>query len=293
MSGTATKKFRSKFFRIAVEGDATDGRVIESAWLQQMADSYNPNTYAARIWMEHIRSMLPDGPFRAYGDVTALKVDQVEINGQKKLALFAQIEPTDDLVNIVNVQKQKLYTSMELDTQFAGTGKAYLTGLGVTDSPASLGTERLAFSAKHPDAQLFAERKQKPDNLFSAAQEVALVFEEVTEDESASNKLFALLAGLADRFNGTAKPTEPAPAPPTADVAAIGAALGEVGQHINALDTRYSQMQRDFREHTAAMQSLRADFASLKAELGSTPAGDQRPRPVSTGNSGPADLTDC
>lgn len=294
MSGTATKKFRSKFFRIAVEGDATDGRVIESAWLQQMADSYNPNTYAARIWMEHIRSMLPDGPFRAYGDVTALKVDSVEINGQKKLALFAQIEPTDDLVNIVNVQKQKLYTSMELDTQFAGTGKAYLTGLGVTDSPASLGTERLAFSAKHPEAALFAERKQKPDNLFSAAQEVTLVFDEVAEDESAGNKLFALLAGLAERFSPTtAKPAEPVPEAATGDFSEIGKALVGIGKHAEEQDRNYSALQHQFREQNAALQSLRADFASLKAELGSTPAGDQRPRPVSTGNSGPADLTDC
>jgi hypothetical protein len=38
---------------------------------------------------------------------------------------------------------------MEVAQNFAGTGKAYLIGLGVTDSPASLGTDELRFSARH------------------------------------------------------------------------------------------------------------------------------------------------
>jgi hypothetical protein len=32
---------RSKYFRIAVEGDTTDGREIERKWLEEMAASYN------------------------------------------------------------------------------------------------------------------------------------------------------------------------------------------------------------------------------------------------------------
>ncbi|HEJ9876616.1 TPA: GPO family capsid scaffolding protein, partial [Pseudomonas aeruginosa] len=31
------KKFRSKWFRIAVEGATTDGRNIERDWIEQMA----------------------------------------------------------------------------------------------------------------------------------------------------------------------------------------------------------------------------------------------------------------
>ena len=37
---------------------------------------------------------------------------------------------------------------MELTDDFAGTGKAYLMGLAVTDEPASLGTSQLHFSRK-------------------------------------------------------------------------------------------------------------------------------------------------
>lgn len=50
----------------------------------------------------------------------------------------------------------------------------------VTDDPASLGTEMLAFSAKAQHNPL-AGRKSHPDNLFSAAVEVQLEFEDVTE----------------------------------------------------------------------------------------------------------------
>ncbi|GGM31930.1 hypothetical protein GCM10009425_48120 [Pseudomonas asuensis] len=145
------KKFRSKQFRVAVEGATTDGRTIERSWIEQMAANYDPKVYGARIWMEHFRSTLADSPFRAYGDVLALSTGEVEISGEKKLALFAQIEPTDDLVNIVNNLKQKVYTSIEVNEKFGSSGQAYLVGLAVTDSPASIGTEMLSFAAQHPD----------------------------------------------------------------------------------------------------------------------------------------------
>ncbi len=112
--------------------------------------------------MEHYRSVLPDSPFRAYGDVLAAKTEEVDVNGVKKLALFVQIEPTDDLI-AMNKARQKLYTSIEISPKFADTGRAYQDGLAVTDSPASLGTEMLTFSAQNPDASPLKARKSKPD----------------------------------------------------------------------------------------------------------------------------------
>ena len=38
---------KSKFYRVAVAGATTDGRIIEASWIQQMAKNYNPNTYTA------------------------------------------------------------------------------------------------------------------------------------------------------------------------------------------------------------------------------------------------------
>ena len=57
-----TKKFKSKFFRVALEGATTDGRKIERSWIQQMAKNFDPQKYGARIWMEHIRGTLADSP---------------------------------------------------------------------------------------------------------------------------------------------------------------------------------------------------------------------------------------
>lgn len=51
---------KTKFFRIATEGDTTDGRVIDRQWLSQMAENYNPATYGARVFLEHLRGVLPD-----------------------------------------------------------------------------------------------------------------------------------------------------------------------------------------------------------------------------------------
>lgn len=72
---------------------------------------------------------------------------------------------------------QKLFTSMEVSPKFADTGKAYLVGLAATDDPASLGTEMLAFSASAAHNPL-ANRKQNPENLFTAAEETQIELEE-------------------------------------------------------------------------------------------------------------------
>ena len=161
-----------KWFRIATAGQTTDGREIQSEWIEQMASSYDPSVYGARINVEHLRGFMPDGDFGAYGDVLALKAETVQVNGEDKLALFAQIKPNDKLKTL-NKANQKIYTSVEIDTNFAKTGKAYLVGLAVTDSPASLGTEMLKFAAT-AQANPLANKKQKADNLFTAAVELEL-----------------------------------------------------------------------------------------------------------------------
>jgi len=194
----------SKFFRVAVEGATADGRTIERQQLADMAATYNRDTYAARVNMEHIRGVTADPPFQALGDVTALKTEEVEleIGGAKvkKLALFAQLEPTDTLVAI-NGKRQKLYSSIEINPNFAASGKAYLMGLAVTDSPASLGTEMLQFVAgqREKGSDPYAERRQAPENLFVAAEEIALEFEDVASkpDGAVAQMIAAMTAFFA------------------------------------------------------------------------------------------------
>lgn len=173
---------KSKFVQICTEGATCDGRNVSRQDIQDMADSYDPRMYNARVNMEHFRGLLPNSPFKAYGDVTGLKAEEITEGPLKgKLALKAQIDATDELVEI-NRARQKVHTSVEYNPNFAKTGKAYLTGLAVTDSPASLGTEILQFCAGVENNPL-AHRKSDPACLFTASEEITFEFEEPQEDK--------------------------------------------------------------------------------------------------------------
>lgn len=274
----ASKKFRSKFFRVAVEGATTDGRTIERQWLVDAAETYNPNTYGARVWLEHFRSVLPDGPFKAYGDVVALKTEEVEVAGKKKLALFAQIEPTADLIAL-NKARQKIFTSIEIRPKFADTGRAYLDGIAVTDTPASLGTEMLTFSAQHPDANPLKARKNDPDNLFSEAIEIALEFEEVTDSESKVAGLFSRVMEALGKSKDKAVKDD--------------AQFSELTEAIEALATHAKEQGEAFAEEVAArtdlvekITKLTTDFNDLVKRLGDTEDHSHKQRPPATGGDG-------
>lgn len=275
------KKLKSKWFRIAVAGDTTDGREIQSEWIIQMAQSYDPNTYGARINIEHLRSVYPGGTFGAYGDVLALKTEKVTINGEEKDALFAQIEPTDNLVSL-NKQKQKVYTSIEVDENFAKTGKAYLIGLAVTDSPASLGTEMLAFAAGAKVNPL-NERKQRPENLFTAAVETQIEFEEVKEPQSYS-------AGLLDKVKKLFSKQEKNEQKSAESFSEQENAIIEIATETAEQGKAVSKLESDFSTLNIAHEQLQKDFNDLKQKLNGEP--DSEPRPTS-GNSQFSEVVDC
>ena len=193
---------KTRFFRVATEGATTDGRVIERAWIEQMARNYKPATYTARVNMEHLRGFSAEGPFNAYGDVLAVKTEEVD----GKLALLAQIEPTPALI-AYNQAKQKVFTSIEVNPAFADTNEAYLVGLAVTDSPASLGCDYLQFCATAGDKSPLAPRKQGKDNLFTAGAEARIELE--TPAQPAADPVGAFFTGLLTRF---ASSTTAAPA---------------------------------------------------------------------------------
>ncbi|WP_413728694.1 GPO family capsid scaffolding protein [Sodalis sp. RH19] len=280
----------SKFFRIGVEGDTCDGRRINADDIQHMAASFDTRVYGCRVNLEHLKGILPDGAFRRYGDVMALKAEQIAddsvLNG--KWALFAKISPTDDLVQL-NKTRQKIYTSMEVQPNFANSGKAYLVGLAITDDPASLGTEMLAFSASAQHNPL-AARKSVPGNLFSAAVEVALEFEEIADPgASLFNRVKSLLTGKQ--------------APDDAHLADIHDAVGAIAGHIqqttddqdrqrDALDAALSDRLNRLEQTVAADRHA---FDALCAQLEETDNCYQQRRPLATGGSGaPARImTDC
>lgn len=203
---------KAKRFRIGVEGATTDGRNIAREWLTQMAKNYNPSVYGARVNMEHIKGYHPDSSFRRFGDVTSLTAEEIKEGPLAgKMALYGDIAPTAELVEMVKLS-QKVYTSMEVNPNFADTGEAYLVGLAVTDDPASLGTEYLAFSAS-ASANPLANRKQHKDNLFTAAEESLIEFEEQEEQRpSLFTRLTAMFAKKSstddERFSDVHKGVE-------------------------------------------------------------------------------------
>jgi hypothetical protein len=219
---------KTKFFRIAVEGQtATDGRTITPEMINECVETFNPDTYGVRINMEHLRGFSAEPPFNAYGDVVALKAqeDTLKIAGkdERRLALYAQLDPTDALVAI-NKKRQKIYTSIEPQPDFGGTGKFGLVGLAVTDSPASLGTQRLEFSIKKDDpvaAEIKADldrRKSSATSFFSSAYETAFELEvEQANEPSALDKLVELFSGLAPKKEEPKKVETPATPPAAAD----------------------------------------------------------------------------
>lgn len=260
---------KTKFFRIAVEGQtATDGRTITAQMLNECAETFNPDTYGVRINMEHIRGFSAEPPFNAYGDVLALKTEQVTIKidnkDEQRTALFAQLDPTDPLIKI-NRDRQKVYTSIEPQPNFAGTGKYGLVGLAVTDSPASLGTEMLKFSTRTDDPAAVEmkanldRRKTSQDSLFSAALETR--FELETEATSTAAhpsaldklaELFAAALGKKQEPSAPAAAVVPVAPQPNDFAATMGAFVAAVSadrQADNAAaDRRFNDIGRQLGE---------------------------------------------
>lgn len=283
------KKFASKWFRVATAGATVDGRTISADHLRQMAKNFNRATYGARVWLEHLRGTLPDSVFKALGDVTALKTEDQD----GKTRLFAQIEPLPALVEM-NKAGQKIYTSIEIEPKFADTGEAYLMGLAVTDSPASLGTEALAFSVK-------SRRPTDYENhLFSAAEETTIEFTEVTEQPPAdtTGPLVAAFTSVLKAFG--LKPEEKKTETPPAVTNPAGAFNApELAAAFNGLQTAIAdqakatqatveKLSATVAEQATTVQALKADLAKL--------AGQPDPQHQHRRNAGPgsdAVKTDC
>lgn len=123
--------FHSEPICILTAGATIDGRFIEQKIIDDIAATYDPERYNARINANnHKRSI-------RYGSVLS-----VEKRGNQ---LFAVLQPNSALLETIE-KGQLLHTYCEVDPDFAGTGKSYLTGLALTDEPVSLGTTQMHLS---------------------------------------------------------------------------------------------------------------------------------------------------
>ena len=188
----------------------------------------------------------------------------------------------------MNKASQKIYTSMEIQPNFANTGKSYLVGLAVTDDPASLGTEMLEFSAKAKHSPL-ATRKSSPENLFSVATEVTLEFEDLPDVEptllTRVKALFGRKQSSDDaRFNDVHE--------------AVAEVAGQVQTNADSVEQRFTQLeqrqQQDVATLTQKLSASEQQLSDLKATLDGTESLSQKRRPSATGGEGEATLlTNC
>lgn len=260
---------KSKFIRIAVAGDTTDGRVIEESWLTQMAESYDPKKYTAQIDCEHYKGFSPESDFANFGQVLALKTGMFKVDNVEKLALYAQLKPNSKLLAL-NEKGQKLFTSMEVNPSFSNSNSAYLVGLAVTDDPASLGTEMLQFSASAEQSPL-AKRKQHQDNLFSVANEVDLEFEDIEEDTSTN-----FVARIKSMFKRNKQQQD--------------SNNDDMYQAIEAVATEVVEHRAETEQKLCALEEIESRFTALanqfdefKKRIESTDFNSQRP-PVDGGD---------
>lgn len=275
---------KSQFFRAFVEGNTiSDGRKITAEMIDQVAETFNAETYTPRINVEHISGYSPLPPFNGYGSVAAVKAqtDTIVIDNkpEQRRALYAQVDGNDQLVGLTKTD-QKPFPSVELTDNYAGTGKFGLVGLAFTDTPASVATQALKFS------------RSAPGTVFGAGGDpVAFQFE--TDAPEAAGLAATVAAAVAGAFSRLGfKPAEPAPVTlptpvtppaPANDNAALFSAISQaVADGVTAATKPIEQR----------VTQLSADLATLTGKLETTelPGFSRKP---ATGGDGGQHLTDC
>lgn len=271
----ADRTLRTDWKRIGRSGITADGREIKPEWLNQIADSYDKSLFTALIWPEHQR-------YVNYGTVEALRTTDNEEGG---IDLWAILSP-NSIYQSSNSYGQKLFTSMEITFDFRKSGTAYLTGLGATDDPASIGTSEIRFSklAEQAGVQLSAfveaETKtftdQQPETLLDQLK--ALFTHQSNEDANMADKkaledlkaelgeiktLFSKLAGsnAADDKQDDKQDDKNKP-DPTAE------AFKKLTDRLDALEANFAAKPEDKPAVDAdALKALTDRFTALETKL--------------------------
>lgn len=265
------KKTSRKKFRVAVSGSTVDGREISPVHLREAAENFNPDVYAARVNVEHYLSPCPSSEFSAMGDVTALSTEDItEGPLAGRTALYAEIEPTERMKQLV-ADGKKIYSSIELHPQFSVNGRAYLVGLAMTDTPASLGTERLKFTAQQRQAVMTFNSVQGEAPLISEAIESEIV-EMAEQRQEEGTQWFNRVMGIIGRGR---KADDASFSRIQEAVEGVATSQADIIDRFNALETRHQQ-------DSQKITSLTTELAALKEKL-RTQDGDPQNRFTATG----------
>ncbi|KHT31215.1 GPO family capsid scaffolding protein [Pectobacterium carotovorum] len=270
MAATATTR---KKFRVAVSGATVDGREIKPEHLRDAAANYSPEVYGARVNVEHYLSPYPDSDFGAMGDVTALSAEDITdgpLSG--RTALYAEIEPSARMKQLTDAGK-KVFSSIELHPKFALNGKAYVMGLAMTDTPASLGTERLKFTAQQRAQVMAFNNQQAEAPMFSDAIEADVI--ELTVQRGEEGKLwFNRVMGIL----GKGKKSD------DERFSQVHQAVEVVAQSQADLSDQFSAVEQARASDKQAIEKLTSDLEALRQTLSVTD-GSFSHRPPAGGGS--------
>lgn len=271
MAGTAKPR---KKFRVAVSGNTVDGREIQPQHLRDAAANYSPEVYGARVNIEHYLSMFPGSDFGAMGDVVALSTEDITDGPLAgRTALYAEIEPSDRMVQMTN-KGQKVYSSIELHPQFALNGKAYVVGLAMTDTPASLGTERLKFAAQQRASVMAFNNQQGEAPMFTEALEaevIELAAQRSDEGKQWLNRVMGIL--------GKGQKTD------DQRFGQVHQAVEAVAQSQVDLGEQFSTAEQERQQDKAAIQKLTTELAALRQQLEGTDGNFSQRPPAGGGDS--------
>ncbi|MEP9928943.1 MULTISPECIES: GPO family capsid scaffolding protein [Klebsiella] len=269
MAGTAKPR---KKFRVAVSGNTVDGREIQPQHLRDAAANYSPEVYGARVNIEHYLSMFPGSDFGAMGDVVALSTEDITDGPLAgRTALYAEIEPSDRMVQMTN-KGQKVYSSIELHPQFALNGKAYVVGLAMTDTPASLGTDRLKFAAQQCASVMAFNNQQGEAPMFTEALE-AEVIELAAQRSDEGKQWFNRVMGILGKGQKTDDQR----------FGQVHQAVEAVAQSQVDLGEQFSTAEQERQQDKAAIQKLTTDLAALRQQLEGTDGNFSQRQPANGG----------
>lgn len=269
MAGTTKPR---KKFRVAVSGNTVDGREIQPQHLRDAAANYNLEVYAARVNIEHFLSPYPGSDFGAMGDVVALSAEDItEGPLAGRTGLYAEIEPSERMKQMTD-KGQKVYSSIELHPQFALNGKAYIVGLAMTDTPASLGTERLKFATQQRASVMAFNNQQAEPPMFSEAIE-AEVIELTAQRSDEGAKWYSRVMGIISKGQKTDDQR----------FSQMHQVVEAVAQSQSEQIDQFNAAELERQQDKAAIQKLTTDLAALRQQLEGTDGNFSQRQPANGG----------
>ncbi|HBZ4038422.1 TPA: GPO family capsid scaffolding protein [Klebsiella pneumoniae] len=269
MAGTTKPR---KKFRVAVSGNTVDGREIQPQHLRDAAANYSQEVYGARVNIEHYLSPYPGSDFGAMGDVAALSTEDItEGPLAGRTALYAEIEPSDRMVQMTN-KGEKVYSSIELHPQFALNGKAYIVGLAMTDTPASLGTERLKFATQQRASVMAFNNQQAEPPMFSEAIE-AEVIELTAQRSDEGAKWYSRVMGIISKGQKTDDQR----------FSQMHQVVEAVAQSQSEQIDQFNAAEQERQQDKVTIQKLTTDLAALRQQLEGTDGNFSQRQPANGG----------